>query len=265
MTKLDLIDNINLPGIPLIGTLIRRSVLTAFKYNFLHSPDILNVKISWGKRSIDKYSHFEDVEPWEEKANFLFSKLDVDCDINVEHEVIDKKFVWDKKIEYITFFDIPAVDIFRNNLKQKKGKVCFWMFDMNAISFKYGKPESEFQRAGKINTYSEDQWYQILGYLKSRFDVVELDYRTPIREVYYHLSTCEFVFSYAGMYHNIVTVLNKPIISILNTKYYPEGFPQNRAPYELLCLPNFNDLLNDKYFDSLIQEAKSLRRLKNVH
>ena len=247
-----------------MGNLIRKSVLTAFKYNFLHSLDILNVKISWEKRSIDKYSHFEDVEPWEEKANFLFSKLDVDCKINVEHEVIDKKFVWDRKIQDISFIDTPAVDIFRNNLKEKNNKVCFWMFDMNAISFRY-KSESEFQRAGKIETYSQDQWYEILRYLKSRFDVVELDYRTPIREVYYHLSTCEFIFSYSGIYHNIATFLNKPIISILNMKYYPAGYLQIRCPYELLCLPNFNDLLNDKYFDSLIQEAKSLRRLKNVH
>jgi hypothetical protein len=44
------------------------------------------------------------------------------------------------------------------------------------------------------------------------YDVVELCYRTPIREATYHINTCDFIICYDGMWHYIAKNFMKPMI-----------------------------------------------------
>jgi len=60
---------------------------------------------------------------------------------------------------------------------------------------------------------SNDMWDEAIDHLKQMgYNVVELEYRTPIREVFYHIATCSFVISYDGMWHYIAKNCFKPMI-----------------------------------------------------
>jgi len=60
---------------------------------------------------------------------------------------------------------------------------------------------------------SEDEWQMIFSKLKARgWKIVELDYRVPIREAVYHISTCRWVLCYDGMWHHITKLFGKPAV-----------------------------------------------------
>ena len=44
------------------------------------------------------------------------------------------------------------------------------------------------------------------------WDVTEIDYRTPVREAFWHINTCEATISYEGMWHYIAKNFQKPMI-----------------------------------------------------
>ena len=104
----------------------------------------------------------------------------------------------------------------KNKLTRKRKKVTFWrptfihkiIGETSDISW----PVSHKKYRGWLYRYSE--WNQILKNLKENYDVVEIEYRTPIREVYYHLSTSEFAVGYAGICQNFSCMLSTPTILI---------------------------------------------------
>lgn len=58
-------------------------------------------------------------------------------------------------------------------------------------------------------------WDKVIFHLEQHgCNVVELQYRTPISEVMYHISTCDFVFCYDGMWHYIAKNFFKPMIVV---------------------------------------------------
>lgn len=62
-------------------------------------------------------------------------------------------------------------------------------------------------------SFSEKDWSKIVKHYlirKHRYNVVELSYRTPIREVFYHIRTCNYVICYDGMWHYITRNFIKP-------------------------------------------------------
>jgi hypothetical protein len=71
---------------------------------------------------------------------------------------------------------------------------------------------------------TNDNWDLVIYKLKEMgYNVVELCYRTPIREATYHISTCNFVVCYDGMWHYIAKNFWKPmIVSTLDeiTRYH---------------------------------------------
>ena len=66
-------------------------------------------------------------------------------------------------------------------------------------------------------TFTEHDWYKIVEwYLKSKhkYNVVELDYRTTVREAFYHLSECRFFVCYDGMWHYVARNFCKPGVAV---------------------------------------------------
>lgn len=60
---------------------------------------------------------------------------------------------------------------------------------------------------------SDDEWDMVIKKLKGRgWKIVELDYRVPIREAVYHISTCRWVLCYDGMWHHISKLFGKPTV-----------------------------------------------------
>jgi len=59
------------------------------------------------------------------------------------------------------------------------------------------------------------EWQRLIDRLKDfGWNVIEIDYRTPIHEAMYHIRTCECCLSYEGMWHYITKNLFKPHIVI---------------------------------------------------
>jgi hypothetical protein len=68
-------------------------------------------------------------------------------------------------------------------------------------------------------SFGESDWSKIeKHYLKKkhRYNIVELSYRTPIREAFYHIRTCNYVVCYDGMWHYITRNFMKPSFVIGN-------------------------------------------------
>lgn len=62
------------------------------------------------------------------------------------------------------------------------------------------------------------EWQRLIDRLTDfGWDIVEIDYRTPVREAMYHIRTCECCLSYEGMWHYIAKNLFKPHIVISTT------------------------------------------------
>lgn len=99
---------------------------------------------------------------------------------------------------------------------------------------------------------SNDMWDEAIDYLKQLgYNVVELEYRTPVREVFYHIVTCNFVICYDGMWHYVAKNAFKPMIVTSRstiTKYHTpyammlselDRIPENNFLYRIKNLHNF--------------------------
>lgn len=246
------------------GSLVRNlSYLFLYCHNFVGR---INLNLFWHPKEFLKHNHYEDVESWIEKNNYIVKKLNISADINITHYVATNKRM--PVIEIVGEEDLdgkmirkrytfPNKSMFKINLKTQKDKVCFWRYDKNALT--NHRDSDHYEVWVKENSYTPEEWCQLYEFLNERYNVVELEYRTPIREVYYHLSTCEFVVGYGGMWHNLSDYLDNPIISILN----PERtlINDHRTFYENVCLPTIEQITNLNYFKSLVYEAQKKTRL----
>ena len=256
---------LNLPSKMIMGNLLREVCASTY-FRYVQSyPTSMVINLFLFTESIRKYSYFEDTEPWREKSEYLLRMLDIDCDLKINHYVKDIKSYESRKailkvrkrslkeIHYEAFDG--AFVKFKNILPTKKNKVCFWRYDLDNLS-RRRKDILTNEVYGKQQLYTSQEWRELYEYLNSKFELIELEYRTPIREVYYHLSTSEFCIGYGGMYHNLCTSLNKPFISLVNTKYYTEGHLKLTNPKEYHCNPAIQEITNDAYFSFLIDKAR---------
>lgn len=96
--------------------------------------------------------------------------------------------------------------------KTEKNKVVIWRPFLNA------NKSARWKLA-----WTPWDWELIIDSLeKQGYNIHEVDYRTPVREVMYAISRCEFVIAYDGMWQYVTRNLGKPSImlgdnSIINT------------------------------------------------
>lgn len=69
-------------------------------------------------------------------------------------------------------------------------------------------------------SWEDRHWRGIIDYLKGLYDVTEIEYRTPISEVMYHLQTAEFCFGHNGMWQLHANALRIPMICLVHSSYY---------------------------------------------
>lgn len=166
---------------------------------------------------------------------------------------------------------------FKNNLNLQKRKlvICRDTFVNHGI----------LKHSNQKQYFEYNHWQEIIYFLNKHFKVVEIEYRTPISEVMYHLSTCEVVFTYDGMWHKHAACLNKPRITLYDPSFYSwlsKDYFQNNTDkttkHNVLnnkkCLVSgkylqdagslmvlnhaYQDFLNLNYFEFLIERAKAL-------
>lgn len=94
---------------------------------------------------------------------------------------------------------------FNQNQTRDQNKVVVWRSAFNAQPARFWK-----------DLYDPYQWNDsIIGPMVNQgYNVVEIDYRTPIREVMYHLYTCGLVICYEGMWHYLAHSMATPMIVI---------------------------------------------------
>lgn len=87
-------------------------------------------------------------------------------------------------------------------LEQQENKIVIWRPLFNA------EIPREWKRA-----VTNEMWDQAIDFLQSiGYNIVELTYRSPIREAHYHIATCKFVICYDGMWHYFAKNYYKPMI-----------------------------------------------------
>ena len=267
---------VNLAARMVAGNLANKLGYLFMYYHAHNFTGDINLNLFWLPKELLMRTHYEDVESWIEKHDYLTRKLNIAGDINISHYVTKQKKMYNLEIykadEIIKLsgpyirktYKLPNKPIFKTNLQTQKNKVCFWRYDKNRLAHHRGPDHKNYFEAWyKDNTYTADEWCKIYDFLNENYNVVEIEYRTPIREVFYHLSTCEFVVGYGGMYHVLSDYLDNPMISILN----PRNPINLRLPtahtlqYEHVCLPTIDQITDLGYFKSLIHKAKNKTRL----
>lgn len=63
--------------------------------------------------------------------------------------------------------------------------------------------------------WNDSEWIFLVEAMKNcGYNVVEIDYRTPVSEAFYHIRTCEIIICYEGMWHYIAKNFFKPLIVV---------------------------------------------------
>lgn len=205
----------------------------------------------------DYYHHFEDPETIIERMDYIhnfyphkdrvkvvhrfnadgrYNQWKYSDDVVVEDGVarvmakqsgIDKKRFW---FESNRFTDeiggrIPNNDyIFRESAFQEidPKRIVFWTPLMNA----------EKPRTWK-RLFEERDWKMLIAEFEAKgFTCHEINYRTPIREVMYLISTCRLCICYDGMWHYVAKNFARPMAVISS-----EGITIYHTPQALRCAP----------------------------
>jgi hypothetical protein len=168
-------------------------------------PLILNLHWFHGK---DHLHHPEDPETIVERADYILG-LYLKTDIQVNHIFNSDQHHLKETFKRYDWLD-PRSDKHTNNwvfdksvnLPVNENKVVIWRPIFNAEVPRLWKRRVE-------NIY----WDELIKFLKTiDYNVVELCYRTPIREATYHINTCNFIICYDGMWHYIAKNFLKPMI-----------------------------------------------------
>lgn len=164
--------------------------------------------------------HFEDPETIIERLHYIekfYRKKGTD--VVIEHEFESKNYkIWhdrfyhyDRKMKKTDprLYDYKHNDwVFNDailNSPTMEDKIVLWRPTFNA------QPPRHFK-----NPFTNFEWAEIIDMIREfhGYRVVELDYRTPISEVLYHIRTCKMTISYEGMWHYIAKNCRKPMVVI---------------------------------------------------
>ena len=103
-------------------------------------------------------------------------------------------------------------------------------------------------------------WRVIIKKLRQAgFNVVELNYRTPVREAMYHISTCRQVICYDGMWHYVAKNFAKPMMVISK-----EGVTKYHTPHAVRVNPDFDGVHNIWWWMSNMQLAMGHPKKKAI-
>lgn len=181
--------------------------------------DTFHVEFVW-RHERDYLHHFEDPETIIERFEYAlpyyhdYKRLTYSHKFITEEEMPTKLFR-KRLLPNRAMRAMPGVDSMSkvvNNksfwkfiptpLKVKENKVVIWRSLFNA------EPAPKWK-----NAVDHDMWSRVIDILNDQdLEVVELTYRTPIREVHYHCATCDFIVCYDGMWHYFGSNYYKPMI-----------------------------------------------------
>lgn len=158
----------------------------------------------------DHLHHFEDPETIVERMEYSHNFYKDQHRVSVHHVFNSTDdSLWVNRHRGIQFKPQPNVRI--NSWVHRstsfsptdEKKIVIWRPILNA--------EIPRQWKNIVDNYTWDYIIKLLTTVYG-YHVVELSYRNPISEVYYHISNCNFVICYDGMWHYVAKNFLKPMI-----------------------------------------------------
>lgn len=231
----------------------------------------LEVDVFWSSHHVDNnfyFNNWDEPESFLDKFNYLHSMIELKSKVNVKfnHIIIDdfdeylkrKKQFIDDCISINKIAKVKGADKrsllwpLKNHLDRVPKKIVFWkttfvhsmMGTSNDVIWVTDSRETD-------ELYSYSEWNEIKENLKMLdYNVIEVEYRTPIRELYYHLATSEFAFGYNGLCQSVGISLGTPTM-LTNWK------TSSNLNYDHLLPKVSVDMFKDKrYIDQNVQIAK---------
>lgn len=198
----------------------------AYALSHLHSQPI-RMNVHWTHGRNYNY-HFEDPETIVQRGDYFhrlyhgFDRVTVNHVFNSTDSEIEK-LRWrgfghrSDPQRVLTFHHWP----FRKDLwcEGEPNKVVFWRPTFNR----------EIPSGGKKwkMTFTVKEWERIIQFLELKgYNLVELTYRTPVREALYHIRTSSFCIFYDGMWQYIARNLAKPVITLGGSSICKTHSPQ---------------------------------------
>jgi hypothetical protein len=159
---------------------------------------------------------------WKDDKNHLYSPLDTETLFDrfqyiesifkqTDGITIHHKFNSNPKFRFYNQLDEfnPLHGLWYTNLEpqETKKKVVLWTTDFNI----------EFPGINKDPAHKH--WLDIRAKLHmSGYDIYEVTYRTPIKQVIRHINECEFGIGYDGLAHQLFKFMWKPLIVFCKRK-----------------------------------------------
>lgn len=143
----------------------------------------------------------------------------------------DKNRFW---FESGTFTDERGGQVPDNNYIFRES--AFQEVKMNRITFWRSTSNAELPRTWK-RLFKDNDWDDLIRELRQMgFDCHEINYRTPIREAMYLISTSRMCISYDGMWHYIAKNFARPSVIISS-----EGVTKYHTPNAIRASHDLND------------------------
>lgn len=157
----------------------------------------------------DYYYHFEDPDSVTDREDYFLDRLMWKDIVQIERVYDSTDFkLYKNKYEGVTrrnnseLYRYWAFDPLLDTTAQN-GKIVLWRPTFNATQ----------QLSGYKMPMLDHEWQRLIDRLKDfGYHIVEVDYRTPVSEVFYHIRTCELCISYEGMWNYFAKNFFKPHI-----------------------------------------------------
>ena len=189
-------------------------------------PNKAHFEVLWDKSTYYTLRHQDQKETYQYMFDYLMRFIP---DRNFEYEQV---LVHEKELEYHKdFFNLdirpvnkkvknsvyPTANFakFKNFYEPIKNKLVIWR-----DTFLHHESNVTLSGLPK-KPFVYDDWQNLIKYLQENFSVTEIEYRTPISEVMYHLSTCDFCIGIEGMWSVLANALRRPQICVFDAKAYP--------------------------------------------
>lgn len=176
--------------------------------------------------------HFEDPETIQDRIDYIHNFYSEKKKLKIVHQYEDpiNEELYDFLFQYriVTEHDYNNREVKANFWTHRPDASRIWKLkNPYQITYKkvvFWRPtfNADLSRVWK-RALSHEDWSENIEYLKKMgYEIVELTYRTPIREAWYHLCTCEYAMYYDGMWHHMSTGLFKPsiVVGMSSIAYY---------------------------------------------
>jgi hypothetical protein len=182
--------------------------------HMFNHPIKMNVFWTHGE---DYNYHYEDPETIIERTHYLHNMYHRQSDVTLNHIYNSPTDHEIEKLRWRGFGHTRESQrvlqfhhwMFRKELWHRgySKKVVFWRPTFNR----------EIPNGGKKwkMTFTVGEWERIIQFLELKgYNLVELGYRTPVNEAFYHIRTSSFCIFYDGMWQYIARNFCKPVITL---------------------------------------------------